>query len=166
LGDELRSILASTAVLGICAVFAAGLTAARGPIVTSALDLRSAVRMAILVTLLQCAHFGEELATGFASRYPELLGLAPLANSFFVSFNLFWIAVWALSCWGLARRRQLALFPLWFLGIAGVLNGVAHPAFALFTGGYFPGLLASPFVGVAGFLLLRRLARVTDEAVR
>jgi hypothetical protein len=166
LGEALGSIGVSTAALGVCAVLAAILTAVRGPIATSAAELRSAVRMAILVALLQCLHFGEELGTGFASRYPELLGLAPLPSAFFISFNAFWIAVWVLSCWGLAHRRRLALFPLWFLGIACLLNGLAHPAFALLTGGYFPGLLTSPLVGVAGFLLLRRLARVTDDASR
>jgi hypothetical protein len=30
------------------------------------------------------------------------------------------------------------------------------------TGGYFPGLLTSPFVGVIGFLLLRRLFLITE----
>lgn len=166
MGDALGSILVSTAALGVCAVVSAVLTAVRGPIAASAAELRSAVRMAILVTLLQSAHFSEELGTGFASRYPELLGLAPLPSAFFISFNLFWIAVWVLSCWGLAHRRRLALFPLWFLGIACLLNGVAHPAFALLTRGYFPGLLTSLLVGIAGFLLLRRLARVTAEVPR
>jgi hypothetical protein len=164
--DELGSILVSTAALGVCAVVAAVLTAVRGPIATSAAELRSAVRMAILVTLLQSAHFSEELGTGFASRYPELLGLAPLPSAFFISFNAFWIAVWAFSCWGLANRLRLALFPLWFLGIACLLNGLAHPAFALLTGGYFPGLITSAFIGAAGFLLIRRLARVTDDPPR
>jgi hypothetical protein len=53
------------------------------------------------------------------------------------------------------------LFPLWFLGIACALNGLAHPLLALRSGGYFPGLITSPLVGVAGVLLLWRTLRVT-----
>lgn len=56
-----------------------------------------------------------------------------------------------------------ALFPLWFLGIAGVANGVAHPALSIRTGGYFPGLVTAPLVGIAGALLIRRLLAVTGD---
>jgi hypothetical protein len=59
-------------------------------------------------------------------------------------------------------RRRAALFPLWFLAIGGVANGLAHPSFSLRTGGYFPGLVTSPLVGFASLLLLRRLARAGD----
>ena len=62
---------------------------------------------------------------------------------------------------GLARRRQVALFPLWFLGIAGVANGLAHPLLALNAGAYFSGLVTSPLVAIVGALLLARLVRVT-----
>jgi hypothetical protein len=79
----------------------------------------------------------------------------------FVSFNLAWLGIWALSAWGLARRHQVALFPLWFLGIASVANGLAHPLLALNAGGYFPGLATSPLVAAVGALLLVRLSRVT-----
>jgi hypothetical protein len=44
---------------------------------------------------------------------------------------------------------------------AGIL-GVAHPSFSVLAGGYFPGLVTSPVVGVLGGLLLRRLLSVTD----
>ena len=66
-----------------------------------------------------------------------------------------------MSAWGLGRRRQVALFPLWFLGIASVANGLIHPLLALNAGGYFPGLVTSPLVGAVGALLLARLSRVT-----
>ena len=63
--------------------------------------------------------------------------------------------------WGLARRWQVALFPLWFLGVAGVANGLFHPLLALDAGGYFPGLVTSLLVAAVGLLLLAQLARVT-----
>ena len=76
---------------------------------------------------------------------------------FFVSFNLGWLVIWSLSSWGLAARRRAALFPVWFLGLARTVNGVAHPSLSVVAGAYFPGLVTSPAVGVLGIVLLRRL---------
>ena len=49
------------------------------------------------------------------------------------------------------------------LAIAGTFNGIAHPALALAAGGYFPGLISSPVIGVAGVLLWRSLLRSTQQ---
>ena len=111
----------------------------------------------------QAAHFAEELVTGFPERLPALVGLAPMPLRFFVLFNLAWLAIWSLCAWGLAVRRRAALFPLWFLGVAGVANGVAHPLLSALARGYFPGLATSPVVGFLGVLLLRRLRSVAQS---
>jgi hypothetical protein len=92
-----------------------------------------------------------------------LLGLTPWSLRFFVSFNLFWLAIWSLSVWGLAARKRAALFPFWFLGIGCVANGLAHPLFSIITRGYFPGLVTSLVAGIVGVVLLRWLLRVTDD---
>ena len=65
--------------------------------------------------------------------------------------------VWALSLPLACRPVRAAFFPLWFLGLAAVGNGLAHPAFALLSGGYFPGLWTALPAGIAGFFLLRHL---------
>jgi hypothetical protein len=161
MNEQLRSILVGTAGLSVAAVAALMLTLARGAIGDDATRLRSAVRLAIITILLQSAHFAEELATGFHQRFPELLGLTPWSLRFFVSFNLIWLAAWVLGVFGLAARWRVALFPLWFLGLGCVANGIAHPLLSLRTGGYFPGLVTSPVVGVSGVLLLRRLFGIT-----
>lgn len=166
MNDELRSILLGTAGLWIAVVAALFLTLARGGVGASGERLRAAVRLAIVAVLVQAAHFAEELATGFHRRFPDLLGLAPWPVGFFVSFNLFWLVIWGLSIRGLAPRRRAALFLLWFLGVASVANGLAHPLLSLGTGGYFPGLVSSPIVGVAGVLLLRHLSRLTSPLGR
>lgn len=162
MSEELRSILLGTGGLGVAAVIAVFLTVLRGGVDAGAAGLRAALRLVAFTILLQAAHFAEELATGFHRRYPELLGLAPWSLRFFVSFNLFWLAVWSLCLWGLVARWRIALFPLWFLGIGCIVNGLAHAAFAMRTGGYFPGLVTSPFLGVLGVLLLLRLALITS----
>jgi len=161
MSDELGGILPATAVLGAAALVALLLTLARGWADQSRTQLRGAARIAILAILFQAAHFAEELSTGFHARFPALLGLAPMPLRFFVSFNLAWLAIWSLCVWGPAARSRAALFPLWFLGIASLLNGVAHPTLSALTGGYFPGLVTSPVVGVRGVLLVRRLLLVT-----
>lgn len=161
MSDELYSILAGTAGLSVAAVVAAFLTASR-PIgrADPAAQRRLIVLIAVAIAL-QTGHFTEELATGFYVRFPELLGLAPWSKAFFVSFNLFWIAVWLLSIVGVRAHLQIALFPIWFLGVGCVANGVAHPVFSMMVGGYFPGLYTSPLVGLAGVFLLRRLTAIT-----
>jgi hypothetical protein len=153
--------LPSVLLLGPLAVVALLLTVSRGGVARSAAALQPAVRGAMIGIAAQAVHFGEEWTTGFHERLPAVFGQAPMSPAPFVSFNVAWLGIWVLSVWGLARRLQVALFPLWFLAIASVANGIAHPLLALNDGGYFPGLATSPLVAVAGALLLTRLSRVT-----
>lgn len=52
-------------------------------------------------------------------------------------------------------------FAAWFLAIAGMINGIAHLLLAISADGYFPGLVNSPFIGIAGVWLWLRLRRAT-----
>lgn len=79
-----------------------------------------------------------------------------------MTFKAFWIAVWVLCALGVRAGFRMAFFPVWFFAIAMIGNGVAHPALAVAARGYFPGLVTSPVVGVAGLLLGRALFRFTD----
>jgi hypothetical protein len=153
--------LPGIAALAVMAVVALWLTISRGGVRAKPGAVRSTTRVAVLAVAAQTVHFTEELATGFHERLPGAFGLAPLSLSLFVAFNLAWLVIWFASVWGIARRLSIALFPLWFLGVAGVVNGIAHPLLALGAGGYFPGLATSPIVAVACALLLSRLVRAT-----
>ena len=110
---------------------------------------------------LQSVHFAEEAATGFHERFPGLVGLPGIPLSVFVVFNLTWLGIWVASVPGLRSARADAFFAAWFLAIAGMLNGIAHPLFAIATGGYFPGLVSSPLIGAASVWLWLRLRRAT-----
>lgn len=163
MNEELRSILIGTLGLDLAAAVALYLTLSRGKAHTQQVRAARAVRVVALAILLQAAHFIEELATGFHIRFPELLGLSAWPLSFFIPFNLGWLAIWVLAAIGLPSGTHAALFPIWFLGLGCIVNAVAHPAFALASQTYFPGLLTSPFLGVVGVLVLRSLARATVE---
>lgn len=125
---------------------------------------RQAVQIAWVAVVSQGTHFTEELLTGFHERFPALFGLDQMPLGFFVSFNVAWLAILSASVWGLGVRHRATLFPIWFLGAGCVANGVAHPSFSILVGGYFPGLVTSPVVGVVGVVLLRRLLLVTRAA--
>lgn len=161
--EGLRSLLMGTLGLDAAAVVALYLTLSRGDVQGSSAQLTSAVRVVLLGVLFQAVHFAEELATGFHTRFPELLGLSPFPIGFFIAFNVTWFVVWGISALGLSARYQAALFPIWFLAIACVANALAHPAFSLLSGGYFPGLITSPLVGVVGIVMLRQLSSITGQ---
>ena len=154
--EPLRSILAGSVGLDIAAIAALVLTLRRPP--------RAArpdfVRLGWITLALQSLHFVEELLTGFERCFPVLLGLGPWPESFFVSFNLAWILIWAAALLTVGRLR-VALFPLWFLAIASIANGIAHPLGSAAVGGYFPGLVTAPLLGLAGIFLFSRLVAFT-----
>lgn len=156
-------ILPGMAVLGGVAAVALFLTLTRSWSPVWARHRASAAGVALIAVLVQAAHFSEEYLTGFHHRFPALFGQPAMPDFFFISFNLIWLIVWALSIWGLKAQCRLALFPLWFLGLASVLNGIAHPLIAAFRGAYFPGLFTAPLGGIVGIVLCHRLFQLTGN---
>ncbi len=160
-GPDIRSVLSGTAGLSVLVIISVVLTIAR-PHVSPDPGVRRRFLLILAAAIVgQCVHFAEELATGFHLRFPVLLGLSPWTLTFFVWFNLGWIVVWVLAAFGLRIGLVVALVPVWFLALALLLNGVAHPLMALREGAYFPGLYSSPLVGLLGILLLGGLRKLT-----
>jgi hypothetical protein len=124
--------------------------------------LRRAVLVLIIGLLFQAVHFTEELVTGFHHRFPQLLGLEPWSVGFFVTFNVAAMVVWTISALGLRANYRAAYFPAWFFAIAAILNGITHPVLAIASRGYFPGLLTSLPLGIAGIVLWVRLQNLTS----
>jgi hypothetical protein len=123
---------------------------------------RLAASRALAITIgIQVLHFIEELATGFPAQFPAVFGLPAMSYTFFIAFNLAWIAIWVASIPGLQLGQAPTYFAAWFLAIAGMLSGIGHPLIAISSGGYFPGLVTSPFIGFAGAWLWRRLYAAT-----
>lgn len=159
--SQMLSVLPSVIILGLAAI-AAFLLASRCPSPPENSVARLSASNALAVaTGLQSIHFIEEAVTGFHEQFPNLLGLPGMSFAVFVTFNLVWIAIWLASFPGLRSARLLAFFAAWFLAIAGVLNGIAHPLMAVAAAGYFPGLVSSPFVGLACIWLWLKLRDAT-----
>ncbi len=155
------SVLPSIVVLGLAAFAALLLTLNRPSPPEMVAERRAAARALAVAVGVQSVHFTEEAATGFHERFPALFDLPSMPFSLFVIFNMTWIVIWIASVPGLRSVRPGAFFAAWFLAIAGVLNGIAHPLLAIADGGYFPGLVSSPFIGGAGAWVWLRLRGAT-----
>ena len=157
------SLVPSIVVLGLVAFAALQLALRRPSSAEFTIERGVASQVFALATAIQSGHFAEEWATDFHARFPVLFGLEPMPLSIFVAFNLTWIVIWIASVPLLRSARKMAFFAAWFLAIAGILNGIAHPLMAVASGGYFPGLISSPFVGLASIFLMYRLLGATSS---
>ena len=160
----MSSLLPSLVILGGVAAAALFLARERSSPVDLVEERVAAATALGLAIAAQGAHFAEEWATGFHIRFPALFGLPPMPLSFFVTFNLAWLVIWIVSVPFVRSARRPAFFAAWFLAIAAMMNGAAHPALAIASEGYFPGLITSPAIGLAGLWLWVRLRRATTES--
>ena len=160
------SVLPSAIVLGIVAIVAVRLAHRRSSPVNADSERIAASTVFGIAIAVQGAHFAEEWRTDFHVQFPALMELDPMPLSVFVSFNLAWLAIWVVSMPSLRSGSRPAFFAAWFLAIAAMLNGVAHPMMALASGGYFPGLITSPLIGAAGVILWQRLRGATRSPAR
>jgi len=157
----MSSFLPSLAVLGPAAIAALVLAVRRRSPPERASERAVAARVLALCVAVQILHFTEESLGGFPERLGDALGLPGMPPSFFFGFNLAWIGIWVASVRGVRSGRTEAFFAAWFLAIAGMVNGVAHPLLAVAAGGYFPGLLSSPIIAAVSAWLWLRLRSAT-----
>ena len=162
--QTLRSELVGTAGLTLASVVALLLTMWRTPASSRGAGRRTTANVFAVLVMVQALHFAEEHATHFYEAFPTALGLAPWPPRFFLTFNLTWLAIWTIAVFGVRAGSRLAFFPGWFLAIASIANGVAHPLLAMRVQGYFPGLLTSPLLGIGGVVLWRTLISRTETA--
>jgi hypothetical protein len=161
MSSELSSFLLGTIPLDVLLIVALRQTLTRGPGSADPAARRRVTAYFAVAIAVQGVHFAEEWAADFNLRFPELLGLHPWSIELWAGFNLAWIGIWCLSLIGLRWGWRPALFPVWFLALACLVNCAAHPLLALAAGGYFPGLWSSPLCGVIGVPLWALLSRFT-----
>ena len=160
---EWSSLIPSITALSVPAVIAVVLTMLR-PRLTR--DARTMRRLLVAVGLTICAqalHFVEELVTELYLALPTTFGFPAAPRSLFVQINVTALIVWAVALVGVRQGVVIALLPLWFLGFCEVLNLVLHPALALWTGGYYPGVFTAPLVGALGIWTVVELTRATAD---
>lgn len=117
----------------------------------------------LVAVSIQCIHLLEEYLTGFQTEFPQLFGYS-WTDQQFLTLNLSWLAVFVLTGVGLHYRIRVSFIVVYFFAIiGGIANGLAHPLLSLMKGGYFPGLVTSPFALVVGLMLLRKLLRNRRE---
>lgn len=124
----------------------------------------------ITAVVVQCAHFGEEVWSGFYRAFPLAMGADPWSERQFVAFNVVWLAVFVVATLGVAHGWRPAYVATLFLAIGGGIgNGLGHIALAIQARGYFPGLYTAPAALAVGIVLLIRhrpaTARVTVGAL-
>jgi hypothetical protein len=151
------NLFPSIFVLGLAALVAVLLMQNRHSPPGKAAERIIAAKALLIATVVQGIHFGEEAATGFHERFPGLFDLPAISFPLFLAFNLVWLGIWLASVPGLRSARPIAFFAAWFLAIAGLLNGFAHPLMAISEEEYFPGLVSSPFLFGASVWLWTRL---------
>ena len=105
------SVVPSVIVLGMAALVAILLARHRPSPPENIAERLAASHALAVATGLQSIHFVEESVTGFHERFPALLGLPSMSFSFFVAFNLIWIAIWITSVSGL-RQAKMTTFEL------------------------------------------------------
>lgn len=157
----MTSVLPGLIVLGIAALAALLFAIFRKTPPDNNRQRQAASRALAATTAIQAIHFVEEFAAGFPAKFPALFGLPPMSTTYFITFNLAWLAIWVASIPGLRLGQRATYFAAWFLAIAGIINGVGHPAISIYVKGYFPGLLSSPLIGLAGIWLFSRLYAAT-----
>lgn len=159
----LLSLLPSIFVLGLAALAALLLVLNRQSPLGNVPERLAAAKSLALAVVVQGVHFTEEAVTGFPERLGALLSIPAMPMAFFIVFNVTWLGIWVVSVPGLRLAWPAAFFAAWFLAIAGMFNGIAHPLLAIAAGGYFPGLLSSPLIAGAGIWLWLKLRRATSS---
>lgn len=97
------------------------------------------------------------------NQRPKEVGGTVAQQAVFVWANVTALVVWIAALIGVRQGVVIAVFPLWFLGFAELLNFFLHPYLAFETGGYFPGVITAPLVGALGMMTVRELARITAK---
>ena len=155
------NLLPSIVILGLAALAAVILVRSRRSPPENVAERLAASHALALAVAIQSIHFTEEATTGFHEQLGPLLGLPGMPFSVFIAFNVMWLGIWVASIPGLRSSRAGAFFAAWFLAIAGMINGIAHPLLAIAAGAYFPGLVTSPFICIASVWLWLQLREAT-----
>ena len=112
----------------------------------------------LIAVAVQMLHFAEEYLTGFYAKFPALFGGAAYSPEVFVAFNMsayFAFIIGAVFIY--KKTRPLMMIPLFFITYGVLGNAITHVIFAIYVGGYFPGLYTALIYWLLAPFLLREL---------
>jgi hypothetical protein len=123
----------------------------------------------LALIVAQAAHSLEEYAFALYESFPVARFASSLVHSDlavgFVVLNsaLFAFGLW---CYFIPIRLQWpsAHAWAWLWVVVEIGNGVGHPALALLSGGYFPGVATAPVLLILAFYLARQLLRTRSPS--
>lgn len=115
-----------------------------------------------VMVAIQAVHSIEECVGRLWESYPParfLVGLLPAdpAQSF-AGLNVALVAfgVWS-HFWPVRRGWASARSLLWLWIVVEIINGITHSTWALWTGGYTPGVATAPLLLILALYLARQL---------
>jgi Protein of unknown function with HXXEE motif len=116
------------------------------------------------VIVAQAAHSAEEYAARLWETFPPARALSGLISQDlrqgFLVLNLL-LVIFGLWCllWPIRRGWPSAVAVAWGWVALEMVNAVGHALWALFQGGYTPGLATAPILLVLTFNLARQMPR-------
>lgn len=129
---------------------------------------RAVVAAYLTAVSFQIIHLSEEWNGDFPHEFVDLVGSSRdwSLDGFLTIFVFAAGAIWVLAGAGALYGLRSANYFLWFYALgAGLINAVAHFAFPLFSGGYFPGLITAPGHLLLSAFLIRMLV-LEDRRLR
>ena len=118
----------------------------------------------LILVLVQGLHSVEEFYGKLWEVFPPARLLSSLVAEnlktgfLLINIGLFIFGLW---CWLLPIRRNYLYAPIliWFWIVIEMINGLGHPFWALYEGGYVPGLVTAPILLMQAVYLSRQLLR-------
>ena len=118
----------------------------------------------LILVLVQGLHSVEEFYGKLWEVFPPARLLSSLVAEnlktgfLLINIGLFIFGLW---CWLLPIRRNYLYAPIliWFWIVIEMINGIGHPFWALYEGGYVPGLVTAPILLMQAVYLSRQLLR-------
>jgi hypothetical protein len=122
---------------------------------------RRVIATYLCAVAFQLIHMAEEYTGRFPHEIVELFGSSRdwSEKSFLLTFVFAFGALYCLAAAGALYQIRIANYMVWFYALgAGLLNAMAHFAFPIIAGGYFPGLYTATGHQIMSLLLIYFLA--------
>jgi len=124
--------------------------------------MKSRVKIAFLfLVLAQGLHSIEEYRGKLWENLPPARFVCSLVSDDlekgFIILNVL-LFLFGMICWLLTIWNKINLVFLWLWTVVEMINGVTHPAWAVYTKAYAPGMFTSPLLLLLAVYLAKQLA--------